>query len=83
MIQFRSTVRSLVEFNSATKTIANTTRNCRINYFCKLFFSSIPTHAGSTMPTLSSVSITYLFVYLIILIISFICHTMEMDFIHN
>ena len=66
MMQFKGAVRSLVAFNTATKTIVNTTRNCRINYVCKLFFSSIPTHAGSAMPTLSSVSITYLCIYLII-----------------
>ena len=65
-MQFRSSVRSLVVFNSATKTLSNTTRNCRVNYVCKLFFSSIPTHAGSAMPTLSSVSRTYLCVSLII-----------------
>ena len=79
MMHFKSAVRSLVAFNTATKTIVNTTRNCRINYVCKLFFSSIPTHAGSAMPTLSPVSLTFLWGYFLLLAISYIFHTMDMD----
>lgn len=73
MMHFKSAVRSLVAFNTSTKTIVYTTRNC------KLLFSSIPTHAGSAMPTLSPVSLTFLWGYFLLLAIRYIFHTMDMD----
>lgn len=56
MMQSRSAVRSMITFSKATKTVATTGRNCRINYINKSFFSSLPTHAVVAMPSLSPVS---------------------------
>ena len=61
MMQFSSAVRSLVALNIAAKTIATISKNCRIYYVNKYFFSSLSTFDSVTISVLSSVSLSLLF----------------------